>query len=1325
MNNGLLFFGGLLVLVLSALFAVPALVDWNGYRGVFEEEASKVLGRDVRVGGAVNLRFLPAPYVRFDKVRIADVSGQTGEPFVRADSFKMWLSGPALLRGVFEASEIELSKPVLTLAVDKAGGGNWTNVRLRSADLPFVPRELTLRSVKLNDGVVSIYNASAERIAHIENINGELSADGLKGPFRFKGNASWAGAGHDLALATEAPASDGSFSLKISARSTGSPDVYLLSGRVSDLDQKPEFKGEWTGTLTMPGEPGAPRAKKEEAALLDLKSDVSADVFGAKFDDIALSLSDAAEPQMVTGSAVASWTTPPRLDLKLTSKWLDIDRLAGAGQGSASFSKLKELALGLMQSVAGDSKASAKISVEQVKVGGETAGGLDIDADRAGNVTHIANFNISLPGGSRVDLAGDLTKRADGKHSFAGDLFIGGTSLARLKTWAGKSGMPIDVTSDGPFSLAGKLNIDETRFAISDASGELSGRAFSGDLAVLNGARKRIDLMLQAAEINTREVFPKTAGAIEADIRKTLGIASSGDDNEETAEEFPKDVRLRVIAGRLTDNGNTYRDVDVTFESEGTEIRIPAAKLTTDGGLRVSLEGRVKKHDDGPVGTLGYDLVASEPGAVSDLMRKTGLALQFGDGAFKGLQKAKVAGLIRLGRRTPAASDISFDGVLNESHLRGSADFDGGFGAWRSQPSRVQVTLASPSMPSLLQILAQDRRGAGSGSEGPAEASLISTGTLASGAKTLLDVHGRGLDLAFSGNVVWPEDAALALNGTADLKADDLTDVLSVAGLSLPAGADAISTHGRLDVSRDKGTLSVATRDLMLGTSTVTAFLDIKALDDGRRHIEGKVGADRIAVQPLIAALTDKSAVAPEDAAASGDTADGPAAPEWHSIWPGGLFNFSALDGSDADIRLSFASLGLSGDLATGDGEMRLTIAPGKVTVSDLSASAAGGQLTGGLSLEKAPNGVTLVSDLKLDGAKLSSFGGPAQGLATVELNGEATAQSPAGLVAVVTGKGRATVEGATVRGPAAAALQEIVESVLKGTAPNDPPAVSDAVVASLDTSEVAIGDREIALTLADGSVKFDPLALESPEGKVEAAVSADLTSLKVSVAFQVTPTIKPLRPDIALPGWKPRPPKGTLPPAIVLYDGPLDNLAAMKSSVDVADLQRELAVRQVERNVEELELSRRVDEERARLEKERRRALEEDRAQAAKKQMEVLPPVVPESAGTANGERSETDPAPDAQAPNPPPVIIPQAGGHGDTDAGDSANANSLQGQQITVEPIPDSENGAAQGTASPVQDSTPAAIRSTTSARPVQRPREKRRTSSDEVMKQLGGFP
>lgn len=1323
MNNGLLFFGGLLVLVFSALFAVPALVDWNGYRGVFEEEASKVLGRDVRVGGAVNLKFLPAPYVRFDKVRIANISGQTGEPFVRAESFKMWLSGPALLRGVLEASEIELDKPVLTLLVDKAGGGNWTNIKLRSADLPFVPRELALKSVKLMDGTVSLYNASAERVAHVEGINGELSAESLTGPFRFKGNASWSKAGHDIAFATEAPDKDGTFGLKVSARSTGSPDVYLLNGRVSDLDRNPAFSGDWTGTITMPGEDAGERANKDEATL-DLKAAVTADVSGAKLDDITLSLNSVAEPQMITGSAVASWKSPARLDLKLQSKWLDIDRIAGAGQGSASFSKLKELALGLMDAVAGDSTASAQIALEQVKVGGETAGGLDIDAERAGSVTRLKNFNISLPGGSRLDLAGELKHGREGKPSFSGDLFIGGTSLARLKAWAEKSGTRVDIASDGPFSLSGKLDLDEARFSLADASGEISGRAFSGDLAVAQGTRNRIDLTLQAADLDTQQIFPKATAALKAEFRKTLGLASSDRDPGGAADDLPGDVRLRVIAGQLTDQGSRYRDVDVTFETDGKDIRLPAAKLTTDSGLRVSLEGRVKKGDGGTAGALGYDVVAPTADAVSDLVRRTGLAEPLGSNYFNGVTTAKIAGLINLGRRVPSASDVTFDGTLNGSHFSGSADFDGGFSAWRSQPSRVQVALAAPSLPALFAMVAQDRRSQDRAAAGPAEASLIAKGILASGARTQLDVHGRGFDLGFSGNTVWPDASPLALNGHATVKADEFGDVLALAGFAMPAASLAVGARGSVALSRDRDTWSVATQDLMLGTSTVTAFLGVKAGPDGHRRIDGKIGADRIVVAPLLSAISDKApdAAGSEGADAAADDAAGGA---WRSIWPSGLFNFAVLNGLDADVRVSFASLGLSGDLATRDGEMRLVLAPDRISISELSATAAGGKLTGGADLAKASNGVTLSSALSLAQAKLSSFSATASGTGSFELKGEATAQSPAGLIAVLSGQGKAVLQGAVVHGPAPVTLSNIVDGVLRGKIQNDPRAISGAFLAALPSGEIALGDREIGIRVADGSVKFDTVALESADGKLDASISTDLTSLKVNGAVQVTAAVKPLpAPEIAVPGWKPRPPKGVLPPAIVLYDGALDNLAIVKTSVDVSDLQRELLVRQVERNVEELELSRRVDEERVRQEKERRKALEEQRAQAARQQSAPLPPVLPDADQTGSGVEPQASPN--------PPIIVPQANGQGGADAS-SVSSNTLQGQKITIEPIPDSDAAAAQTqsgqidpeTGLPIVEKTPPAIRSTTSTRPPQRPRERRRTSSDEVMKQLGGFP
>ncbi|MFN3867937.1 MAG: AsmA family protein, partial [Hyphomicrobiaceae bacterium] len=113
MNSLVMWIGALLVAVLVTLFAVPMFIDWNGYRGVFEEQASRVLGRDVRVGGAVNLRLLPTPYLRFEKLRIADTTGGTGEPLFRAETFTLWLSVPPLLRGDIQVRHMELDKPVL------------------------------------------------------------------------------------------------------------------------------------------------------------------------------------------------------------------------------------------------------------------------------------------------------------------------------------------------------------------------------------------------------------------------------------------------------------------------------------------------------------------------------------------------------------------------------------------------------------------------------------------------------------------------------------------------------------------------------------------------------------------------------------------------------------------------------------------------------------------------------------------------------------------------------------------------------------------------------------------------------------------------------------------------------------------------------------------------------------------------------------------------------------------------------------------------------------------------------------------------------------
>ena len=114
----------LLIAVLGLLFAVPYVVDFNSYRGTFEEEASRLLGREVRVGGQVNLRLLPTPFIRFEKIRVSDAQASVGEPLFKADDFTVWLAVAPLFNGTLQATEVELSKPVLTLVTNDKGGGD-------------------------------------------------------------------------------------------------------------------------------------------------------------------------------------------------------------------------------------------------------------------------------------------------------------------------------------------------------------------------------------------------------------------------------------------------------------------------------------------------------------------------------------------------------------------------------------------------------------------------------------------------------------------------------------------------------------------------------------------------------------------------------------------------------------------------------------------------------------------------------------------------------------------------------------------------------------------------------------------------------------------------------------------------------------------------------------------------------------------------------------------------------------------------------------------------------------------------------------------------
>ena len=215
MSNFFIAIAVFLITIIGALFAVPYFIDWNGYRGVFEEEATRLLGREVRVGGAVNLHLLPTPYFRFEKVRIADTSVNLQEPFFRTESLTIKLSIPPMVRGVVEANEIELQRPVLRLALDDNDGWNWQSFGQVLGGAAYLPANVALTSVKIADGALAAARRPTAPSAHASRRStASCPRRRSTAPTGSAAPSARPGAERELRLATARPEPDGTVRFK-------------------------------------------------------------------------------------------------------------------------------------------------------------------------------------------------------------------------------------------------------------------------------------------------------------------------------------------------------------------------------------------------------------------------------------------------------------------------------------------------------------------------------------------------------------------------------------------------------------------------------------------------------------------------------------------------------------------------------------------------------------------------------------------------------------------------------------------------------------------------------------------------------------------------------------------------------------------------------------------------------------------------------------------------------------------------------------------------------------------------------------------------------
>ena len=523
MNRILLIIGGLLVGILAAAFVAPRFIDWTRYRGTFEEQASRVLGREVRVGGNVNLRLLPTPFIRFEKLRVADSQGSVGEPLFKAEDFTIWLSTGGLAAGRLEATEIELRKPVLTLVMDEKGAGNWASLASGTSG-GGLPGNIKLNSVRVTNGAVHVFAPGGEERALFERINGEISAETLAGPWKAVGAFASQGRMRDLRVATAAPQPDGTFRIRGTVRAPESGVTLVLDGQVSDFLGKAGFAGELTADCRCrrfrrlfrpPANPAKPAARSRPKAS-SISSLPSAPIpLASSCPTCSFRSSRTAGHNWRQGLPASLGGSAPRPDRtgkplarsrpRRRVRWID-----------PPLPILQSFAAGLGDGLPSSGRTTVKFDVDQVTLGGDVVSRAKLEVEKTEAGFAVSSLGASVPGGGRIEGRGAVTGSGDDQAFAAPSVFAAPASPGFL-TWATRSpAAAAQARRDGPFSITGDVNLDKSGISGRKLSMQVAGSSLTGDISYRSGQQSELSLALEGTEIDVTPLLDGAPGPIAA-----------------------------------------------------------------------------------------------------------------------------------------------------------------------------------------------------------------------------------------------------------------------------------------------------------------------------------------------------------------------------------------------------------------------------------------------------------------------------------------------------------------------------------------------------------------------------------------------------------------------------------------------------------------------------------------------------------------------------------------------------------------------------------------------------------------------------------------
>lgn len=1070
---------GLIVLLLVAALAIPPFVAWEGQRSLIDGLVSRSLGLPARSAGRLEVRLLPSPRLRFDRLRLGQAPNRSALDlhFVKAE-----VALTPLITGAVRFTETRIGRAEIRLPVTEG------EAILVPADLTggLGDRDLAIEDLQVRQLLITTQVPATGRTDQIYAEGVRVSAPRLTGPWRAEGTSR----GVPFRVATGEPTPEGVLPVKLSAGGDTQPYAEI-DAKLSLAEAGAEAAGPGERAVIPQAEGTArlvigPPAQAAGAYLpVSLAGAFTARGTTARFKALDLDIDPGGRALRLSGSGRVD-ARNGRAALSLGARRLDLDAFLLSAAGQALIARGPPKA-GISLPVSVD----VELAVDSLSLGLDDWSNLALAGtfERSGGLL-LKRFAVTAPGAAALTASGEID--ADPGLRFTGRLGLDAPASEAFGRYLGKLGVegPGVALMDGrPIVASADLSAAPLSVSLRNLRLDLGTARITGNAryrAAEPGARGRVDAQLAAQGVDIA-ALPSFSGAL-ADLQgHDFGLVLQA-----------RDVRYGP-AGVASGNGT----IAASIQSDGASLAIDSLDVTDLAGANASLSGRIDADGAGRIAGRVSAPVAAPLMALLDrvwIAESRLVPPAFRDRALD----------LDLTLQRDAGAPDTLRTTAKGQAAGGSLDLDLVSRAGRI--ASLDLTLAAPYAATWfgradLPALARPAR-------------LHLAGTRAAGpegeaAGLVLSVTGTVADLTLATTrpiLLGPEAGAgygAARSGEIRLGSPDLAPFVPfVSGTApLPIGLPADLTVA-LSRAGDEARLGVTGR---LAGTAVSAEIGIAP----EGQISGRAKLGRLSLPALAAALVIPTEVkAGADAAFVRFAAPPPVRPR-------------------IDLALAVDSLDLGrGHVATGT-TLTARWEDGTLGLTDLAGTLAGGRLTGAVTLSRQGGAAAVAGEGTLSEAGLAGLvgTGPVSGRLGATLRFGTSGETLAALANNLGGSGALTLADLTLPGADPMGLTRALDRAL---AEDDP--LREGRLQALVTEElgkaplIAPGPVTTPVTLVGGTLRGGPLTLDLGPARWNGTLGLDLRTGRLDARGTLTAASAPK-------AWT------AGPPAIQLgFSGPVAN---------------------------------------------------------------------------------------------------------------------------------------------------------------------------------------